>query len=86
MMTPHVNPFVFTALVSSLLAIIGGALRPRLPGKLFWDVHGRDLRALNPEAGLNIILKYIKYFKRTKSIFFSIGRKITKKKITVCID
>ena len=35
---------------------IGGALRPRLHGKLFWDVHGRDLRALNPEAGMIIIL------------------------------
>ena len=26
------------------------------------------------------VFKYIKYFKRTKSIFFSIGRKITKNK------
>ena len=37
-------------------SVIGGAIRPRLPGKLFRDVHGQTSRALNPEAGLNTIL------------------------------
>ena len=36
--------------------IIGGALRPRLYGKLFRNVHSPDGHVRNPEAGLNIIL------------------------------
>ena len=36
--------------------IIGGALRPRLYRKLFWNVHSPDGHVGNPEAGLNIIL------------------------------
>ena len=50
--------FIMNGLVTTemKISLIGGAIRPRLPGKLFWDVHGRDLRALNHEAGLNIIL------------------------------
>ena len=39
-----------------LKPIIGGALRPRLYGKLFWNVHSPDGHVRNPEAGLNIIL------------------------------
>ena len=42
---------------SSIISIIiGGALRPRLSGKLFWNVHSPDGHVRNPEAGLNIIL------------------------------
>ena len=40
----------------SLILLIGGALRPRLYGKLFWSVHSPDGHVRNPEAGLNIIL------------------------------
>ena len=35
---------------------IGGALRPRLSGKLFWNVHSPDGHVGNAEAGMNIIL------------------------------
>ena len=48
---------IFTMLLCAKGAsIIGGAIRPRLPGKLFYDVHGQTSRDLNPEAGLNMIL------------------------------